>query len=788
VPDTTPPPDFVRICPGCGAKHPPSTLRCTCGTLLVGVDLIREITHQEPEPHPFRITEPPQTDTILCPYTDCAQPNPAGSTVCLYCNRPLSGEEDATETSLFSLPEALAGRYHVLGPLPARGSEAELLKVQTLLDDTPAVIKVYRTGIRPKGEVLERLARIDPRCRIRVLESGLSGAHAWEVLEYCAHGSLRGYMQDATMIPARLPEIIRELAQALSLIHAEGIIHRDIKPENILIRTLDPLDLILTDFGIASILDTTQCFTGMARTLMYAAPESLSGVIDAKADYWALGMILLEAVRGTHPFSRLSDAVILHHLSTRPIELDDLADRNLRKLLRGLLLRDPQRRWGGKELARWLSGDNTLAEPAETRGGHPDAHPYNLGTDICYTPEQLGIALSRHWQKGLADLLNGQLLSWFRHQQHDQNTCRLIIEGQHELRLSPDRQLLRLILHLAPGIPPVWRGESIEPRAILACAARALKADTQAAHWLMDIYQERVLDEYSRAGNPDLADLHRRWMGACDVFAKRWRERMEEFRSLQKEHGAQAPRYVDDALYDTAPLQPALGSLLPRMLALIYDRRWANHLRAQIAREIVQLTLQSPWLEQLGDPMQMDDADLLVLEGMLPDARKARERFLQHERLQREAQAEQRDTVIRACSETLGRLRHHADHALFTRSVREALAADLDTMDELIAQVRSQGDADADWQAFRNRLGRILPFLRRLQELVMHRSEQQPLTDALINTQNLPVLAIALVLGPILLGPGSLYIIMGIVLLLALWQLLPLWLDMRRVRKLLDNI
>jgi len=304
----------------------------------------------------------------------------------------------------------------------------------------------------------------------------------------------------------------------------------------------------------------------------------------------------------------------------------------------------------------------------------------------------------------------------------------------------------------------------------------------------MDIYQERVLDEYSRAGNPDLADLHRRWMGACDVFAKRWRERMEEFRSLQKEHGAQAPRYVDDALYDTAPLQPALGSLLPRMLALIYDRRWANHLRAQIAREIVQLTLQSPWLEQLGDPMQMDDADLLVLEGMLPDARKARERFLQHERLQREAQAEQRDTVIRACSETLGRLRHHADHALFTRSVREALAADLDTMDELIAQVRSQGDADADWQAFRNRLGRILPFLRRLQELVMHRSEQQPLTDALINTQNLPVLAIALVLGPILLGPGSLYIIMGIVLLLALWQLLPLWLDMRRVRKLLDNI
>lgn len=783
--------DFVRICPGCGARHAPSVLRCTCGTLLAGVDLVRETTLQatigtetgRPE-KPL----PPDTDLLICPHEDCAQPNPAGSRVCQYCNRPLHLHNESPEPVLFSLPEALAGRYRILGQLPARGSEAELLQVESLADSTQAVIKLYRTGIRPKGEVLERLQQVDPCCRVRILESGLSGAHAWEVLEYCAHGSLRNYMQEPAMVPARLAEIIRELAQALSLIHAQGIVHRDLKPENILVRTLLPLDLVLTDFGIASVMDCTQCFTGMARTLMYAAPESLSGVIDAKADYWALGMILLEAVRGAHPFAGLSDAVILHHLSTRPVELADLRDGNLRKLLRGLLLRDPRRRWGENELARWLAHDSTLPEPSESRSGRADAHPYHLGPDICDTPEQLGVALSRHWQAGITDLLNGQLLAWFRDQQHDQNTGRLIIEGQHELKLSPNRQLLRLILHLAPGIPAVWRGESVEPRAILGQAAKALKGDMLATQWLMEIYQDRVLDEYSKAGNPDLADLRQRWIGACDAFARRWRERMEEFRNMQKEHGAQAPRYVDDALYDTEPLQPALGVLLPRMLALIYDRRWGSRLRTRLAGEILELAIRSPWLGRLGDPLQMDDTDLLVLEGILPDARKAHERFLQNERLQREALAGQREEMIRASTEILGRLRRHADHILFTPPVREALAADIDTLDEIIAQVRAQGHADADWQALRNRLGRTLPFLRRLQELVMRRSEQQPLTDALLNMQNLPVLVIAFALGPIFLGPNSLYIILVIVLLLALWQLLPLWLDMRRVRKLLDNI
>jgi serine/threonine protein kinase len=115
---------------------------------------------------------------------------------------------------------------------------------------------------------------------------------------------LRQYLQQEKPDAVQLRAILLELDSAVSSVHQAGLLHRDLKPENILIRTKEPLDLILTDFGIASALDATQKLTGTARTLHYAAPETLSGVISTKADYWALGMILLEALTGRHPFNQ----------------------------------------------------------------------------------------------------------------------------------------------------------------------------------------------------------------------------------------------------------------------------------------------------------------------------------------------------------------------------------------------------------------------------------------------------------------------------------------------------
>ncbi|GAB2878325.1 hypothetical protein GCM10027046_02910 [Uliginosibacterium flavum] len=766
-------------------------MRCACGALLAGVDLVRTAAAAPVLAEaPAEVATRSDAATRLCPFEDCGQPNAADSETCVYCNRPLGSPAPAeiSHASLISLPPQLAGRYRILRPFPSRGSEAEILLVEPLGGGAPVVAKLYRAGILPKSEVQARLAKIDPRSCVRVFEAGVGGGHAWEVMEYCAFGSLRDRLQAGRLPPEVFQTVVSELAQALAATHAQGIVHRDLKPENVLVRCEAPLDLVLTDFGIASVLEATQCFTGMARTLLYAAPESLSGVIDAKADYWALGMILLEAAQGTHPFAGLSDAVILHHLSTRSIELGAIDDPNLRKLLRGLLLRDPRRRWGQAELKRWLAYDPMLVEPVEQQPGLAGAAPYHLGKDICQSPEQLGIALSRNWLAGVSDLLNGQLRAWFRDAQKDQNTVRLLHDLQHERQLTPDMQLLQLILHLAPGIPPVWRGENIEPRAILNRAAQALKGDQAAGRWLVEIYQERVLDAYVKAGHPELTDLAKRWYGACDAFAARWKARMSWLKDVARAHNGLGLQSVEEALYGSEPLQPTLMTLLPRMLALIYDRGWAARLRDQLATEVAQLASQSPWLAELGDTRTLDSTDLLVLEGLLPDARKATARAQQFEQAQREQDAAELQGVTRETSEILGRLRQHANHRFFTTTVREGLASDLADLDRLLARVRSQGDSRSDWQALRKRLGRTESLANRLQTHVDDHAERAAISSGWFSQEVLGAYFLALFLLPIWFGRSVLTIALGVGLIIVLWRWLPLLTTMRKVRDLLDEI
>ncbi|MBK9614286.1 MAG: protein kinase [Uliginosibacterium sp.] len=790
---------FVRICPSCGAASAPELMRCACGALLMGVDLVRAgaspAVQEDPPAAPAHAAVDETAQPIPCAHDDCGQPNPPGSARCLYCDRPLGvpGDVSASEAadapfSLLQLPAPLAERYAIVRSLASRGAEAEILLVAPIAGGAPRIAKLFRAGILPDTEIQARLRRIDPHSCVQVFESGTAGGHAYEVMEFCAFGSLRERMQQGAIAAADLQAIIAEMATALAAAHAVGIVHRDIKPENILVRSVEPLDLILTDFSIASVLDATQCFTGMARTLMYAAPESLSGVIDAKADYWALGMLLLEAHLGRHPFAGLSDNVVLHHLSTRSIDLGAVADATLRKLLRGLLLRDPKQRWGAKELTRWLAGDASLEEAIDQDARSP-VQPYRIGKDVCQSPEQLAVALARNWQAGISDLHNGQLQAWFRDEQKDQNTVRLLIDGKHEHPLPPDQQLLRLILHLAPGIPPVWRGEGIELRAILRHAAQALKGDAASARYLIDLYQSRVLEEYARAGNAELADLAQRWHGACDQFATRWKARLVWLRENAKARGVQEKQAFEDQMYGHAgPQQPGLSALLPRMLALLYDAAWEARLRLYLRSETLKLCATSPWLSELGDIATLDAAELLVVEALLPDARKVAARF---ETLTQQRAAEA-DALLRTLgdqsAETLSHLRAYERHYFFSPELGERLAADLGEYQRVLEQVRQQGSADARWQDLRKRLARIEPIAKRLQQELDRFSEGTARRSGWFGREMASFAALAFFILLPFVGMRLFWLPVGILLVLFVVFVGGPIQRMRRLRQLLSQI
>lgn len=782
--------EYIRECPTCGAENAPDVMRCACGAMLAGVDLVRK--GMQPAPAQTPAPSDAANLDVVCPFADCGQANPPGSLSCRYCNRPLTRDGEpalGSSPGLMTLPAALKDRYDIVQVLPATGAEAELLIVQPREGEPRRVAKIYRHGIAPKREVMERVARIESAHLVQVLESGTSEGYAYEVMEYCARGSLRERLAAGRLSGPQLLAMIGELAAAIASVHAAGLVHRDLKPGNILVRGEQPLRLVLTDFSIASVLEGTQRFTSAAHTLPYASPESLSGVVDGKSDYWALGMIVLEAALGKHPFAGLSEAVILHHLTTRSVDVGGIEDRNLKKLLRGLLLRDPNARWGQEHLRRWLSGDLSLAEPVDQGPAAGFGEPYRIADHVCATPEQLAVALSRNWAVGVSDLGNGQLLAWFRNVQKDQNVVRLLIEMNFERKLHIDMQLLKLILHLAPGIPPVWRGESIELQAILDRATLALNGDEDAAHWLNVLYRHRVLETYAQAGNPSAADIVQRWNQASDRFDAAWVRQL----ALIKH---KAPGRADDEVVDwdaarfgaTGPTRPSLSSLHPRLLAITYDPAWAERLRRRLLAELTGLMVHCPWLAELGDPLRMDGMSLLVLESLLPEAKIATERQTKaNARRQEEAAADCRAKASELAT-IFSDLKTATGGAIPTAAGCRELSEQLGRFFNLAAEIRASGRSDAPWLEMRKSMMRREPIVKRLQALLDQLSERLAVNSGWLNGRMLTVMILATLVGPEFLGPQFYWVLLAIAVGVVAWRLVPNVVLMREVRALSQKL
>ncbi|MBA3460637.1 MAG: protein kinase, partial [Deltaproteobacteria bacterium] len=118
--------------------------------------------------------------------------------------------------------------------------------------------------------------------------------------------------------------LFSKICQPLAYVHGQGVIHRDLSPGNIFL--VGPDDPVLFDFGLASQFHPDGArevleVGGYARgTAHYMAPEQARGeVVDARADIYALGCILYEALTGRPPFLDEGVAnVLIQHIETTP--------------------------------------------------------------------------------------------------------------------------------------------------------------------------------------------------------------------------------------------------------------------------------------------------------------------------------------------------------------------------------------------------------------------------------------------------------------------------------------
>jgi hypothetical protein len=498
------------------------------------------------------------------------------------------------------LPANLAARFAIEEPLKAAGSEADLFVVRGKVSGEQAVLKLYRQGIEPDTDVLERVSRAVPDQLVHLLEHGRDEGVPYELLEYCEHGSLRNLLKGRPVPPAAARTLLTELAGAIAHLHACGIVHRDLKPENVLIRGLLPLDLVLTDFGIASVTQATMHYTSAARTLRYSAPEAGSNWVGKPTDYWALGMILLEALGGRHPFEGLSDHVVAHWLVTRPIDVSTVTDPRWQRLCRGLLTRDPKARWGADQIERWLAGDDSLAIADERAAPAAGAvSPYRVGDMECRTPRELAVALAANWATAVKDLKRGMLRAWLQNDLRDQNLARAAADAEEALEISDDERLLRLLLQLDPQLPPVFKGYDVSVEGLAALTRKALEDHNEERQAVIELLERRILDRFT--GSP-LQDLRARFDQAKDEFE----------RALDAAFAAGAPR-------DLAP-QGREWQLRMLLFVLEPPKGLVESLRASARWVGGRAAQRCDWYRALGDPATAGPAALAAMVLLGPPA------------------------------------------------------------------------------------------------------------------------------------------------------------------------
>lgn len=111
-----------------------------------------------------------------------------------------------------------------------------------------------------------------------------TAVHLYIIMEYLTCGDLTPYVHQDNLISEQLCQSVAyQTMLALDYLHKGNITHRDIKPDNILLASLEPIFVKVTDFGLSKVITNEQSFLKtFCGTLLYCAPEIYPGYEDVK--------------------------------------------------------------------------------------------------------------------------------------------------------------------------------------------------------------------------------------------------------------------------------------------------------------------------------------------------------------------------------------------------------------------------------------------------------------------------------------------------------------------------
>jgi serine/threonine-protein kinase len=229
----------------------------------------------------------------------------------------IANDAAALPGRLPAVGQLVAGRYRIERRL-GEGGMGTVFLAHDLRLDIDVALKLIRSDLactQARERLLEEAraaARVSHPSAVRVLDFVVDEEGCpFLVMEMLAGRSLADVLVDGAFAPEEAVRLLLPIIGAAAAAHAEGIVHRDIKPDNILLVCgAEGPTPKLVDFGVARLPEArshrrlTQA-GALIGSPEYMAPEQTEGRmdVDARADVWALCVVLYELVTGITLFA-----------------------------------------------------------------------------------------------------------------------------------------------------------------------------------------------------------------------------------------------------------------------------------------------------------------------------------------------------------------------------------------------------------------------------------------------------------------------------------------------------
>ncbi len=282
---------------------------------------------------------------------------------CPDCGAEMLAQQKAAATLAASLVGVTIDEQFAIEEVIGGGAFGTVYRARQIGLDRACAIKVPTHEIAADPVMAKRFAR-EARSAARVTHPGvvqifavgeLADGRPCLAMQLVDGKPLDASIEAGPMAPVRALRIARQIASALGETHAADVVHRDLKPTNIIWQRdrIGDDRIVIVDFGIAVCKPGTAEATrltqgGLIGTPHYMSPEQAHGEqVDARADLYALGVVLFELVTGRPPFDGSAVEVMLAHLgrpAPAPSEFEPMVPEALDRLCAALLAKKPEDR------------------------------------------------------------------------------------------------------------------------------------------------------------------------------------------------------------------------------------------------------------------------------------------------------------------------------------------------------------------------------------------------------------------------------------------------------------